>query len=451
MTDTAGAGNHPVQLMPAGELITPHRRIAAVLDHLGIQRAHFAAGIASDMLGLLIPPEERVASLTLINPNRLETAALSRLGKRLGVITGSDGLPSDVVRKGMPALPDARLVHFTAYYTTTWSDLVRERPHAVIDMLHDLADDFSATILSGEDINGEIEGIRFSATGSGPALILLPLLLAPSQWRFALDELARVFRVILLGGAHLGMVAMLESRGSEPGYLRVVGDLVDELQPASGDKILEIGCGTGVLSRWITHRTGGVNPFFAADLNPYFLGEARPLSGDLNSLNFIQADAEHMPFADGSIDIVFSATLLEECDADRTLLEMVRVTRPGGRLGAIVRATDMQNVCTVPVEPSILKRVQTPYQSVGEKGCADTGLYQRFAALGLEDLRFFPHQLTLRDPKGAAWAYREAYFLSQFNEDETRAWLAAKQTTIDDGSFLFSAGLHCAVGTKPGP
>jgi len=127
------------------------------------------------------------------------------------------------------------------------------------------------------------------------------------------------------------------------------------------------------------------------------------------------------------------------------------VTRPGGRLGAIVRATDMQNVCTVPVEPSILKRVQTPYQSVGEKGCADTGLYQRFAALGLEDLRFFPHQLTLRDPKGAAWAYREAYFLSQFNEDETRAWLAAKQTTIDDGSFLFSAGLHCAVGTKPGP
>ena len=453
MTDTAGAGNHPVQLMPAGELITPHRRIAAVLDHLGIQRAHFAAGIASDMLGLLIPPEERVASLTLINPNRLETAALSRLGKRLGVITGSDGLPSDVVRKGMPALPDARLVRFAAYYTTTWSDLVREHTHAVIDMLHDLAGDRSSTILSGEDINGEIKGIRFSATGSGPVLVLLPLLLAPSQWRFALDELARTFRVILLGGAHLGMVAMLESRGSEPGYLRAVGELVDELQPAPGEKILEIGCGTGVLSRWIIHRTGGENPFFAADLNPYFLGEARPLAAcrGLNSLTFIQADAEHIPLADGAIDIVFCATLLEECDADRTLIEMARVTRPGGRVGAIVRATDMHNVCTVPVEPAILKRVLTPYQSVGKKGCADAGLYRRFAALGLEDLRFFPHQLTLRDPHGAAWSYREPYFLAQFNESETHAWLTAKQIAIDDGSFLFSAGLHCAVGTKPGP
>jgi len=31
----------------------PHRRIAAVLDHLGITRAHFAAGLASEILPLM--------------------------------------------------------------------------------------------------------------------------------------------------------------------------------------------------------------------------------------------------------------------------------------------------------------------------------------------------------------------------------------------------------------
>ena len=41
----------------------PHRRIAAVLDHLGITRAHFAAGLASEILPLMDTTEQRVAVL----------------------------------------------------------------------------------------------------------------------------------------------------------------------------------------------------------------------------------------------------------------------------------------------------------------------------------------------------------------------------------------------------
>ena len=60
----------------------PHRRIAAVLDHLGITCAHFAAGLASEILPLMDTAEGRVASLTLVNPNRLETGPLAGLGNR---------------------------------------------------------------------------------------------------------------------------------------------------------------------------------------------------------------------------------------------------------------------------------------------------------------------------------------------------------------------------------
>ena len=108
-------------------------------------------------------------------------------------------------------------------------------------------------------------------------------------------------------------------------------------------------------------------------------------------------------------------------------------------------------MCTIPVGTAILDRVLAPYHSVTGYGCADASLYRRFLSNGLEDLRFFPHYLTLRDPYGAAWAYRESYFLAQFNESETQAWLAAKSAAIDDSSFLFASGLHCAVGTKPAP
>ena len=430
----------------------PHRRIAAVLDHLGITRAHFAAGLASEILPLMDTANHRVASLTLVNPNRLETGSLAGLGNRLTVITGSDGLPSNVVRQGAPSLPDARLLRFDDYHTTTWTDVVQENTDAVVDALVRREGEGGVTILPTQDeVVAEIEGVSFHAYGSGEALVLLPLLLSPTQWRSAIDTLARTFRVIVLGGAHLGMVAMLESRGSEPGYQRAVGAVFDELNLQSGQSILEIGCGTGVLTRWIARRTQRRNPITATDLSQYFLAEARVLADreGFGELVFQKADGERLPFADSEFDIAFASTVMEECDADRMLKEMVRVVNPGGRVAVVVRAIDMNNVCTIPVDASILKRVLTPYQSVTEYGCADASLYRRLLSNGLEDLRFFPHYLTLRDPYGAAWAYRESYFLAQFNESETQAWIAAKSGAIDDGSFLFASGLHCAVGTKP--
>ena len=202
----------------------PHRRIAAVLDHLGITRARFAAGLASEILPLMDTAKHRVASLTLVNPNRLETDALAGLGNRLTVITGSDGLPSKVVRQGAPSLPDARLLRFDDYHTTAWTDVVQENTDAVVDALVRRDGDGGVTILPAQgEVVGEIEEVSFYAYGSGQALVLLPLLLSPTQWRSAVDTLASTFRVIVLGGAHLGMVAMLESRGSEPGYQLVRG------------------------------------------------------------------------------------------------------------------------------------------------------------------------------------------------------------------------------------
>ena len=430
----------------------PHRRIAAVLDHLGITCAHFAAGIASEILPLIDTVDCRVASLTLVNPNRLESGSLAGLENRLTIITGSDGLPAKVVQQGAPSLPDARLLCFDDYHTTTWTDVVRENTDAVVDALvHRDGEDGVTTLVAQGEVVGEIEGVSFHAYGSGQVLVLLPLLLAPTQWWSAVEILARTFRVIVLGGAHLGMVAMLESRGSEPGYQRAVGAVFDELNLVQGESILEIGCGTGVLTRWIAHRTQRHNPITATDLSQYFLAEARVLADreGFGELVFQKADGERLPFADSEFDIAFASTVMEECDADRMLKEMVRVVNPGGRVGVIVRAIDMGNVCTIPAGAAILDRVLVPYQSVTENGCADASLYRRFLSSGLEDLRFFPHYLTLRDPYGAAWAYRESYFLAQFNESETRAWIVAKLAAIDDGSFLFASGLHCAVGTKP--
>ena len=64
--------------------------------------------------------------------------------------------------------------------------------------------------------SGTHAGLTYRIEGRGPALILLPFFLAPSQWEPALPELARHFTVIQLGGPHIGGVAALEDRARAP-------------------------------------------------------------------------------------------------------------------------------------------------------------------------------------------------------------------------------------------
>jgi hypothetical protein len=61
----------------------------------------------------------------------------------------------------------------------------------------------TASLASGE---GEVAGIRYRILGSGPPLVLLPLVLSPSQWEPLLTRLSERYCTIVLGGPELGGV-----------------------------------------------------------------------------------------------------------------------------------------------------------------------------------------------------------------------------------------------------
>ena len=431
----------------------PDQRIEQLLGALGVERAYVGGSNLTELEPLLARAPGRFAAVTLVNANRIAPAALSALGDRLTIVTGTSGLPASVVDAAEPELAEARIRRLPGYVTAAWSDMVADAPEIVLDAVCSHLDSSDVSALDPSDLpaEGEIEGISYTIAGRGPPLVLLPLLLSPSQWAPILASLAERFMVIQLGGAHLGMVAMLESRGGEPGYVRAVRSVFDEIAPTPGERILEIGCGSGVLARWIAAHTEGRNPILATDLNPFFLKEAAALSaraGLAGTIEFDEANAEALPFDDGTVDIAFSSTVMEECDAHKMLAEMVRVTKPGGRIGVIVRATDAHSVCGVETEPDIRAIIEAPYRSIGEGGVADARLYERFAASGLVGCSFFPHFLTLTNPEGAAWAYREPFFTGQFSEAQVARWAADKERAVERGTFVFASGLHCAVGTK---
>ena len=137
-----------------------------------------------------------------------------------------------------------------------------------------------------------------------------------------LPTLSEHFCTITLGGAELGIIPALEIRGLSAGYQRMVRHMLDEMQPQAGESILEVGCGTGVIDRWLVGQYDESNRIVGVDINDYLLDVAMTLArmeGIENDIEFRKGDAEDLPFADGEFDLTISSTVMEEVDADKNV------------------------------------------------------------------------------------------------------------------------------------
>jgi len=110
--------------------------------------------------------------------------------------------------------------------------------------------------------------------------------------------------------------------------------LVEASGIGPGMHVLDVGAGTGNASIPAAQRGASVT---ASDLTPELLEAGRHRAeGAGVSLGWVEADAEHLPFDDASFDVVISSIGVmfaphHQAAAD----ELVRVTRPGGRIGLL--------------------------------------------------------------------------------------------------------------------
>jgi SAM-dependent methyltransferase len=428
-------------------------RLARVLDHLGIERAHFAAAMLADVTGFVQTHPERIASLTLVCPPRLDPSVLYGLGARLLIIVGDQGRPAGVVRDAVARLPDATVVWLPGYFSAPWADVVADCTTDVEDAL------LKATCkdqpqkdgaVSG-GLSGAVAGITYETQGDGPPLVLLPLSLASSQWDPLLSQLSARFRTVTLGGPSLGFLAMLESRGHAAGYLGMVQKLIDIVQLRPGEVVLEVGCGSGVLDRWLAQYTKTANRIIGIDVNRYLLREAKTLAmeeGLADIIAFQEGDAEALPFPNDHVEVALSLTVLEEGNADRMISELVRVTKPGGRVGAIVRAIDIPLVVNVPLRPDLKTKAQTPRGFVGTHGCADASLYRRCRQAGLTHVQMWPQFAASEQTQTAQAQFAHGAILGALSAEETKEWHAGMVQALADGTYFIAQPFHCAVGIK---
>ncbi|HEY7153296.1 MAG TPA: class I SAM-dependent methyltransferase [Gemmataceae bacterium] len=95
-----------------------------------------------------------------------------------------------------------------------------------------------------------------------------------------------------------------------------------------GLPVLDYGCGHGMAAVVLARRGARVTAF---DLSPGYLAEARRRAcANETAIEFLQADAERLPFADGCFARVWGNAILHHLDVRRAAGELRRVLRPGG-------------------------------------------------------------------------------------------------------------------------
>ncbi len=160
-----------------------------------------------------------------------------------------------------------------------------------------------------------------------------------------------------------------------------------DVQP--GDRVLDVAGGTGDLAMAFAARVGDSGRVVLTDINEAMLraGRDRLLDSGL-AMSTAACDAEHLPFATGSFDLVSVAFGLRNMThKEAALAEMARVLRPGGRLLVLEFSS--------PAAP--LRKVYDLYSFrlmpwLGKVVAGDADSYRYLA----ESIRMHPDQATLK-------------------------------------------------------
>jgi ubiquinone/menaquinone biosynthesis C-methylase UbiE len=227
---------------------------------------------------------------------------------------------------------------------------------------------------------------------------------------------------------------------------------------SDGDRVLDVGCGTGSLTFRVPE-IANIAAVTGIDLTEPFVEFARGRNTDPR-ISFQPADARVLPFDDNSFDRAFSMLVLQFIpDAGRAVAEMRRVVRPGGTVTAAVwdayggmpsnrMIWDTAAALDQSVVPPLFRPLSQPnematlWRELGLLDVEQTSLLIRMEFLGFDD---FWLPLTSEGPLAQFVASLPDAARSTLAEHVRRAYLAG----LPDGPRSFACVAWACRGTVP--
>ncbi len=186
-------------------------------------------------------------------------------------------------------------------------------------------------------------------------------------------------------------------------------ELVRRADPQADDNILDLACGTGVVTRELAKRLPGSGNIAAADHSGEMLSVARSLAKEARiDVEWVEADAAVLPFADNRFNLAFCQQALQFFPNKLgALRELRRVLKPEGRaVFCVQRELD--------VNPMLKAQAATLETYVGAEAAAaveaicslpdGTEIQMLFETAGFQDIEVTSVSLDLQHPDAAVFA-----------------------------------------------
>jgi SAM-dependent methyltransferase len=232
---------------------------------------------------------------------------------------------------------------------------------------------------------------------------------------------------------------------------------LDWIAPTPGACWLDVGCGTGSFTELIVNM-GSPGSVSAIDPEQAQINHARN-GPAANRAHFEVGDAEVLPFADGTFDIVVSGLVLNFIpDAARALSEMRRVARRGGTIGGYVWDFAAELSPTWPLRLGLRELGVLVAPTPGADNSSLAGLTALFERAGLEGVATRSIDVTMRFPGfDDFWTSQTPSFnpiarmIAKLEMgDQTRLIDAVRAKVLQpDGTVEYSARANLVRGKAP--
>lgn len=239
-------------------------------------------------------------------------------------------------------------------------------------------------------------------------------------------------------------------------------DLIERAGLQPGETVLDVACGTGIVSRYAARRVGHFGKVTGVDLNSALLEVARKVSAYFEpAIEFLEGSAEEIPLPDSQFDVVFcQQALMFFPNREKALRQMHRVLKPDGRIALNVWRSEEFNPVYAHLIAALEKHMGADAANIMRSPFITKSVPEirsLFEKAGFKDIRVAIRVDTVRFPSVAEFVRQETASMpvpslqaqmSEAQEPLTRKMSKALEPYVDDYGLVCPVQDYVAVARR---